>query len=152
MQMARFSTGLRNALATSYGLAAMMNAGVIRVYGGTLPVSPDYPPDSVELGRITSEGKVFIPGNQTTGAGLLLGHLSPGSLVNNGEWRLRGLASGAATWWRWHWAGADDLGPNTLVPRVDGRVGGELVLADPQITPDTNRTIEQFLMVIGMGN
>ncbi len=150
--MPRFSTGLRNAIAVNYGLGIMMNGGVIRVYGGTRPSSPDLAPGTTELGCITTEGKVFIPGDDTEGAGLLLSHVSPGTLINDGNWRFKGIASGTATWWRWCWAGADALLLDTLVPRVDGLVGTDLLLANPVITPTTNFAIESFTFILPMGD
>lgn len=149
--MARFSTGLRNALAVNYGLGVMMNGGVIRVYGGTMPITPDEPPGTIELGTITTEGRVFIPGDDTAQAGLLLAHVSPGGLIKAGEWRLKGKATGTATWWRWNWADADSFAYDTLLPRVDGEAGTELVLANTSITPITDVEIEQFMFVVAGG-
>lgn len=150
--MARFSTGLRDALAVNYGLGVMMNGGVIRIYGGSLPDSPDNPPNASELGRITTEGLTFIPGDDTVGAGLLLSHLSPGTLIKNGDWRLKGIATGNAIWWRWCWAAPDSLDYSIVYPRVDGRVGVELILETQFITPSTNVAIEQFMFILPMGS
>jgi hypothetical protein len=149
--MARFSSGLRNALAVNYGLGIMMNAGIIRVYGGVLPDTPDDPPNAIELARITTEGKVFIPGNDTVGAGLLLTHVSPGGLINAGEWRMKGVSTGTATWWRWCWSQADPLTFSEIYPRVDGSVGTELQINVTAITPSTDIEIQQFLFVLPMG-
>lgn len=149
--MPRFSTGLRNSLAVNYGLGIMMNSGIIRVYGGTIPSSPDNPPGTTELGRITTEGLTFVGGSNPNPAGLLLASVSPGGLTMVGEWRLIGVATGTATWWRWCWAGVDDLTLNTALPRVDGIVGTELRLASNSINPSTNVEIEQFLFTISAG-
>lgn len=149
--MARFSTGLRNALAVNYGLGIMMNAGIIRVYGGTMPTTPDNPPNATELARITTQGKVFIPGDDTNNAGLLLTHVSPGGLINSGEWRMKGLATGTATWWRWCWSKPDPLTFSEIYPRVDGSVGTELQISNSSITPSTNIEIQQFMFVLPMG-
>lgn len=151
--MARFSSGLRNALATDYGLGIMMNGGVMRVYGGVMPESPDLAPATPLLGTITTEGRVFIP-NDPNDAGLMLQFIVPGGLMNLGDWRLTGNGSGTATWFRWHWKWADDLGDSTFYPRVDGSVGlltstEDLRLNSVSISPDTNRVIDQFLMVLG---
>lgn len=139
-------------MAVNYGLGAMMNGGVIRVYGGIMPISPDLPPGTPELGRITTEGRTFIPGDNSVGAGLLLAHISPGTLIKNGIWRLKGVSVGTATWWRWYWANPDAMDENTLLPRVDGRVGVELVLTPPLITPVTNIEIESFMFILPMGS
>jgi hypothetical protein len=149
--MPRFSTGLRNSLAVNYGLGIMMNSGIIRVYGGTIPDSPDNPPGTPELGRITTGGLTFTGGSSPNPGGLLLAFVSPGGLTMSGEWRLKGIATGTATWWRWCWAGIDDLTLNTLLPRVDGIVGTELQLVSTSITPVTDVEIEQFLFTISAG-
>jgi hypothetical protein len=149
--MARFSTGLRNALAVNYGLGIMMNGGIIRVYDGTLPDTPDDPPNATELARITTEGKVFIPGDDTNNAGLLLTLSAPGGLTNAGEWRMKGITSGTAAWWRWCWASPDPLTFSEIYPRVDGLVSTELQLATVNITAATNVEIQQFLFVLPMG-
>lgn len=151
--MIRFSTGLRNALAAEFGLGAMMNGGVMRVYGGTLPASPDLAPGTPLLGMITTEGKLFYPSSDPHNAGLLLQLVSPGGLLNDGDWRLKGSGTGTATWFRWHWAWEDDLGESDYYPRLDGDVGllgslAALRLTSTSITPATNRQLEQFLMVL----
>lgn len=149
--MPRFSTGLRNALAVNYGLGIMMNGGVIRVYGEMIPDSPDDPPGTTELGRITTNGLTFTGGANPNPGGLLLSLVTPGGLTGVGEWRLKGLASGTATWWRWCWAGIDALTTSTVLPRVDGLIGTELILASTTLAPTTNIEIEQFLFVIPAG-
>lgn len=149
--MARFSTGLRNSVAAEYGLGLMMNGGIIRVYAGLRPDSPDEAPGSLLLGTITTEGKVFFPVNDPNDAGLLLKLLSPGVLMNDGEWRLKGIASGEAAWWRWCWRLADSELSSTFYPRVDGLVNTELRLGVTYITPFTNVEIEEFVFSLGLG-
>lgn len=149
--MARFSTGLRNAVAAQYGLGLMMNGGVIRIYGDERPDTPDLPPGTTELGQITTEGRVFVPGDLASTAGLMLALESPGVLVNDGVWRLKGSFSGVPTWWRWCWADLDPLEESEYYPRVDGLVGTELVLAITSISPFTDVEIEQFAFALSMG-
>lgn len=149
--MARFSTGLRNSLAAEYGLGLMMNGGIIRVYGGSRPDSPDAAPGSLLLGTITTEGKVFFPVDDPNDAGLLLTLMSPGLLVNDGEWRLKGVAEGEAVWWRWSWRLVDNGLASTFYPRVDGLINTELRLSSSYITPFTNVEIEEFVFSLGLG-
>lgn len=150
--MPRFSTGLRDAMAVNYGLGAMMNSGIIRVYAGARPATPDLAPGSMELGRITTEGKVFIPVTDPNEAGLRLSFVSPGTLINQGSWRLKGVATGTAVWWRWNWHNADSNAFSTTLPRVDGLVGTDLVLTTNAILPSTDVAIEQFMFVLGVGS
>jgi len=149
--MARFSTGLRNSLASDYGLGLMMNGGVIRVYGGERPASPDEAHEALLLGEITTEGKVFFPVDDPNDAGLLLALYSPGVLTNDGEWRLKGVNEGEAKWWRWFWRLADNNLQSTFYPRVDGLVNTELLLSSTYITVFTNVEIEQFVFSLAMG-
>jgi len=148
--VARFSTGLRNALASNYGLGAVMNGGVLYVYGNTAPRSPDEPPGAVEIGRITTQGLAFIPGTDN-GAGIKLELVTPGALVNAGSLRLRGIGEGQAHWWRWCWAKPDPMILSTYYPRVDGEIPGELRLLTVSITPTTDVMVEQFLVGLPMG-
>lgn len=151
--MARFSTGMRNAIASEYGLGVMMNGGIIRLYGQQRPKTPDSAPGTVELGQITTEGRVFIAGDDPNEAGLYLQLVSPGSLIRDadkGDWRLKGSANGTCTWWRWNWRWADPNTESTFYPRIDGTTE-ELQLSNTSITTTMNRPIEQFLFVIGVG-
>lgn len=153
--MIRFSTGLRNALAVEFGLGVMMNGGVMRVYGGDMPASPDLASGTPLLGMITTEGKAFVPITDPNEAGLILSFISPGGLMNFGDWRLTGSATGTATWFRWHWRWEDDLVDSEFYPRIDGDIGltsslAALRLTSTSITATTNRQIEQFLMVLPM--
>jgi hypothetical protein len=150
--MARFSTGLRNALAGNYGLGIMMNGGLIRVYSGSIPATPDGAPTGTHLGTITTDGLNFVFPGDPFGAGLMLTVLSPGILANDGNWRLKGVASGTAGWWRWCWRESDPLTLSTFYPRVDGVMGTELVLQSTFITPSTNVQIESFSIQLGLGN
>lgn len=153
--MIRFSTGLRNALAVEFGLGVMMNGGVIRVYGGFMPATPDLAPGTPLLGTITTDGKPFTPITDPEEAGLILSFLEPGGLINFGDWRLKGSATGTATWFRWHWKWEDDLGDSSFYPRIDGDIGttsslSALRLTSTGITASTDRQIEQFAMVLPM--
>lgn len=149
--MPRLSTGLRNAIAGNYGLGAMMNGGIIRVYDGTYPESTDEPPNSVEVARITTEGRVFIPETDPNQAGLILIGVSPGGVTNAGGWVLRGIATGTAVWWRWCWRKTDHGETSLSLPRIDGLIGDGLMLGTTAIYPSMTVMIDHFLFVIGDG-
>jgi len=147
------------AVAGNYGVGYMMNGGVIRVYGGTRVASPDNAPGTTEIGRITTGGLDWYPDTDPNNAGLILQLVSPGALVNSGEWRLKGSATGTATWFRWCWAATDPQHESTYYPRIDGDIGIEpgegdpipdLVLATTAITTATARDIESFLFLLPM--
>jgi hypothetical protein len=104
---------------------------------------------------ITTDGKPFTPITDPEEAGLILSFLEPGGLINFGDWRLKGSATGTATWFRWHWKWEDDLGDSSFYPRIDGDIGttsslSALRLTSTGITASTDRQIEQFAMVLPM--
>ena len=138
----RVSSGLRASLLSDYGLTAMMNYGVIEVYSGTQPESASFAPTGTLLGYVTNNGDAFQP--NTTVGGLKLQLSGTGSLTFDGVWRLKGVDSGEAGWWRWKWNAVDDDGDSTFYPRMDGAVNESLVLADPTITPATDVVITDF--------
>ncbi len=150
------STGLRNAIAGNYGIGQMMNGGVIRIYGGTRPDSPNSAPSSTEIGRVTTEGRVWYPDTDPNDAGLIVQMVSPGTLVNSGNWRLKGSASGTATWFRWCWANSDAQLQSTYYPRIDGDIGtsagsADLVVFSTPITTSVDWLIDSFVFAIPAG-
>jgi hypothetical protein len=151
--MLTMSTGLANALATDYGLASMMGKGVIFVYDGTRPPTPDQAPGVSNnlLGKITTDGKVFYPDTDPNDAGLVFSWISPGGLLNSGTWVLKGEASGTATWFRWFWYYTDPNADSTFYPRIDGDVGvtsGDLILETAVINSSTTRALDIALLKV----
>lgn len=138
----RVSSGLRAAMLSDYGLKAMMNYGVIEVYSGTQPVSASLIPTGTLLAYITNNGDSFVP-NTTTG-GLQVDLDAGGGLGHVGEWRMKGVATGEAGWWRWKWNAPDDDSDSAYYPRMDGAVGESLILQVTSITPTTNVVINDF--------
>jgi hypothetical protein len=151
--MLTMSTGLANAMATDFGLGAMMSGGVIYVYDGTRPPSPDQAPGvgNTLLGKITTAGLVFISDTDPNAAGLLFTWVSPGGLMNDGDWILTGEASGTATWFRWFWHYTDPNATSTYYPRIDGDVGvteGDLILETAVINSSTVRTLDTAILKV----
>lgn len=144
------------AIAGNYGVGIMMNGGIIRVYGGTRPSSPDNAPGTTELARITTEGKEWFADTDPNSAGLVVKVVSPGALVNKGIWHLKGSATGTATWFRWCWAASDPQLLSTYYPRIDGDIGvttaADLVLVSTSITAVVNRVIDSFTFLLPMGD
>lgn len=138
----RVSTGLRASLLSDYGLTAMMNYGVIEIYSGTQPDTASLAPTGTLLARITQNGTAFIA--STTTGGLQLELAVTGGLTFTGVWRLKGVATGTAGWWRWKWNAPDDDSDSSYYPRMDGTLGESLILEDPSITPITDVVINDF--------
>lgn len=138
--MIKLSTGLKTAVMGVYGFRSMMNLGVIEVRSGAQPVMADDAPSGTLLARITQGGAEFVPG---VSGGLEIQNVA-GTLHKVGEWRLVGVASGVAGWWRWKWNAADDDGVSAFYPRVDGAAGESLVLTAAEIAPATDIEIVEF--------
>ena len=150
--MIQFSTALRNAIASNYGLGMVMNKGVIRLYDATIPANPDLAPTGNLLGAITNDGVAYVPGNNKDVAGLRITLVSPGMLQKSGVWRLVGSRIGTATWFRWYSSQVDDYGSNTNFLRIDGSVGSDLFLSNPAITTLTSVEISSFNLQLQMSN
>lgn len=150
--MIRFSTALRNAISSNYGMGMVMNKGVIRLYDATIPANPDLAPTGNLLGAITNNGVAYVPGNNKDVAGLVITLVSPGILQKSGVWRLVGSRIGTATWFRWYSSQVDDYGSNTNFLRIDGSVGSDLFLSNPAITTLTNVEISAFNLQLQMSN
>tara|TARA_R110002049_G_scaffold239404_9_gene412595 strand:+ start:1601 stop:2044 length:444 start_codon:yes stop_codon:yes gene_type:complete len=138
----RFSAGLRTAVLSDYGIGAMMNYGTIEVYSGEQPASASLAPSGTLLARITNDGDTFQPG--TTVGALQLEMSADGSLVKSGVWRMKGVAAGTASWWRWKWNSVDAGGDSFSIPRMDGAEGESLQLAVKEITEATDVVITNF--------
>lgn len=141
--MVRLSTGLALSMLGNYGLKAMMNYGVIRVYSGDQPLSPDMPATGTLLGEVTTDGDPFIVGS-TTGGALRLSQGDTGVISKSGTWIFNGAATGTAGWWRWTWNAFDSGNQSFYYPRLDGLVGESLILASTAVTPATLTAIDSF--------
>lgn len=151
--MIRLSTALRNSLAASYGIMPHMQGGVIYVFGGDPPPSPDsaaYPDQA--LGVVTTEGLTFVPPDDLNNAGLQLEFVAPGTLINVGRWVLTATAAGEARWFRWYRKTFDTYEDSAYYPRIDGSIGDVLVLVTPLLTVGKKTTIDSFRLQIPMGN
>jgi hypothetical protein len=128
----------------NYGLALMMEYGVIDIYSGAQPELAQFAPTGTRLGRVTKGGGVWFPNEQANG--LTLDQGTPGALMDTGDWVLTGIANGTAGWWRWKWNLSDTDAADPYYPRVDGMVGESLVLADTAITVVTSFPIDRFYL------
>jgi len=117
---------LHLAILTQNGIGGVMDNGVISVYGGTRPLSPDMaiPASSVLLGKITTSGREFIAPNDPNFAGLLFYiDVASGLLRSWGSWVFTGVAAGTPSWFRWTYKNGDNGLASFLLPRIDGDCG-----------------------------
>lgn len=154
--MLSLSTGLRMAIVGSTGFSVAMGGGLIRVFSGPRPESADagIPAGAVEIARVTSEGKIFYPGNDIENAGLFFRILPPGIIENDGRWGLLGINSGQATWFRWNWWNVDNNFENYSIPRIDGDIAvsgeiGDFYLSNKTIVPGLRYYIDAFVASFG---
>lgn len=136
------SMGLRTMLLGGEGLAQVMNYGVIELYHGSRPATPDEAVSGVRVGIVSNYGSLFSPGN--IDGGLLVDGSTPGLLTDNGNWYIRGLRSGVVDWWRWRWLWQDHRGLSYSLPRIDGDAGDSLVMESYDITSSTFVKLDSF--------
>lgn len=147
------SSGLKWRWMENYGLRAMLYGGVIVLYDGDRPSSPDYAPSGRRLAAVTQNGDVFTPGSMADGAlqiqqpltGIIRAYPSAAS------WKLTGELSGRATWFRYYGNSADSLADDFSgdYVRMDADVSGSsgvLILANTLITPSEVRSVDDFLL------
>ena len=140
----RLSSGLRDAIATNYGLGRLLNKGCIEVYSGTQPEFADLPPSGVLLARITQDGLAPPTAwNEAGGLQLQLGMIA-GDLINKGVWVLKGVASGSPGWWRFLVPKHDEGLLSLSSHRIDGAAGDSMTQVPPTITPATVTEVAEF--------
>lgn len=144
--MIRLSSGLRTSIITNYGLGMLMQLGRIYLYDGPQPEYADAAPTSVKLAVVCQDG--IIPAANVDAGGLQLrGGPDAGTLINDGTWVLKGLATGTPLWWRFVWNGEDNEAASSYYPRIDGQVGESLVLSAATVGPATAVPISSFFLV-----
>ena len=128
--MAKFSTGLRNAMMGSSGCKELLTGGTLRIFSGTPPLSADDAEDGELLMELTAGG---------TGAGLSFAAPSGAKLSKAvGEvWMTNSTAaSGTATYFRFVAAGDNPLNSSSSSIRIQGTVGevaSDMNVTDPEI-------------------
>lgn len=119
--MIRMSTGLRGALIWDSGFRSLMWRGVIEIYSGEQPATADLAPTGTYLGRITENGSVWTPGQTLGGLRLRSGETAT-ALEQDGNWVLKGVATGTPGWWRYIYNAGDSNANSGFYPRLDGNI------------------------------
>lgn len=145
--MINLSSALRAAMATDYGLGAMMQRGCIKIFTGPPPLNSDKAEQGTLLGQITQDGLPFTAGNATGGLQLKAGP-TYGACQNDGNWVLTVAASGLAGWWRFVWNSQDNGSANEFTPRIDGRMGEGLWLPNKNLVSGDTLLITSFSFFI----
>ena len=147
----KFSTGLRNGMLDSTGFIEAFNDGVIYIYSGPQPTSPDNAVQGTLLGKVTVDAGAFSFGSPTNGLGWdtpVAGIVSKAAAEN---WQFNGITDGTAGWFRLMGNPTDDLGASSTLPRVDGSIatyGSDLNLSNVSITTGAPNTIDVFQLTM----
>ena len=130
------------------GLRGLLKNGVIRVYSGAQPASPNDAPTGTLLGSVTKDGAAFVEGVATNG--LTLG-APVGRTVSKSTdvWKFTGVAAGTMGWFRFQANAVDDDSSSTTLVRVDGSVG--ITSGDMRVTSVTSAigsvaTVDTFVI------
>ncbi len=145
--MANLNTALRAAMATHYGLMAMMQYGCIKVFSGQPPLTADMAEQGELLGTITQDGVPFQWGS-TQGALNLEPGPTNGACMKAGTWKLTVSKTGTAGWWRYVGNDYDGGTADEWVARIDGRIGTGLVLPSRFLEQGDVLVVESFFFAI----
>lgn len=141
------STRFKELLLGPHSFEDIFNGGRIVLYTGTQPNSADLPVDGVAVGEVSLNGTPWAPGGAS--GGLLFERTGVWlSKPAAATWLLRGLDTGAATWFRLYAAAADAGGLSYANARIDGAMVEDFVLPAYTLVPATSVHIQQFLLTI----
>lgn len=147
----KFSTGLRDGMLNATGLTEALDNGIIHIYSGSQPTSPDDAVQGTLLGKVTVDAGAWTPGSPTNGLGFdapVNGTLSKAAAE---AWQFNGITAGNAGWFRFMGNAADSLGSSTVLPRIDGSIatyGADLNLSNVSITASAPNTIDVFQLTM----
>lgn len=134
-------------------LKDIMQNGVLRIYSGSQPATPEAAVAGTLLIEITVASGVFAHGAEANG-------LEFGDSVENyiekcadEVWSGVGLSAGTAAWFRLCANPTDNGGSSTTLPRIDGTVGtsgADITISNTQIAVDATYTVDDFKLTIPM--
>ncbi|MEE4114405.1 MAG: hypothetical protein V2I40_16415 [Desulfobacteraceae bacterium] len=125
--------------------------GILKIYSGSQPASPDSAASGTLLLQITVSAGAFVAGAFDNG--LEFGDAASGAIAKaTGEtWQGLGIAAGTAGWFRLC-ANATDAGAaSTSLPRIDGSVGtsnADLNMTTTTITVGATYTVDSFTLTL----
>ena len=142
-----FSTGLKNKILDSTGLAASLTLGKIKIYTGAEPASPDAPATGTLLATIT---------NNNTATGLTFAAASGGTISKTVSevWSGAAVATGQAGYFRFVATG-DDNTQSSSQARIQGScglAGSDLILSYLNFVTGSIQTIESFVLGTNTSN
>lgn len=139
--MARISTGTRTMIATA--LRSGFTKGILRLFSGSMPSSPNAAETGTLLAEITVDGLPFTPGNNANGLDFDLVTDDPVTMKTYlakhaaQNWKGIGLANGVIGWGRLY-TNAMTTGDSASASRIDGVASA---IGDADFTVTTSRVV-----------
>ncbi|MDD5084213.1 MAG: hypothetical protein PHT88_04800 [Candidatus Moranbacteria bacterium] len=119
--MFKYSTKDFNAMLAA--LDTQHTNGVIELYTGAQPASPDDAATGTLIGTATKDAGAFTPGTATNGLNFAAPVLNAMSKEAAETWKFTAVAAGTIGWGRLKGNGTDAGGSSTALPRIDFTVG-----------------------------
>jgi len=135
------STGLKNAVLFNQPMISALSFGVIQIYTGAQPASPNDAPTGTLLGTVTRDGLSWTEGNPQ--GGLTLTAIPSFSYLVKSDtqtWIFTAVDAGQAGWWRFR-------SNSDAAVSMDGSITApfqELYIGSPTIGTGDTREIEAF--------
>ena len=139
------------AVAEGGSLKDVMRDGIINVYSGTQPSSPDDAVAGTLLLTVTVASGAFVAGAFANGLEFEDDPLDGELEKNSDVWSGVGLVAGTAGWFRFVANPADAGAVSTVLPRIDGSMGlsgADLNMPNTQISVGNTYTIDAFKLTL----
>jgi len=117
----RYSPGLQNAILTA--VKTTMANGVIDIYTGSQPASPQSPATGTLIGTVTLAAGAFVAGTATNGLEFDAPVLNVMGKAAAEEWKFVAIAAGDIGWGRFRANAADNNSDSTSLNRMDFSIG-----------------------------
>jgi hypothetical protein len=146
-----FAATTRIVACTGGSIKDVLMDGVIRIYSGSQPSSPDAAVTGTLLLEISESAGTFAAGAFDNG--LEFGAAASGVIAKAAAetWQDVGLASGTAGYFRFVANATDAGGASTTLPRIDGSVGtsgADLNMSSTSIASGSTYTIDSFQLTL----
>lgn len=132
-------------------LKDVFHDGVLRIYSGSQPSSPDAAASGTLLLEISESAGTFVAGAFDNG--LEFGTAASGAIskASSETWQDTGIAAGTAGYFRFVGNPTDAGAASTTLPRIDGSVGtsgADLNMSSTTITVGATYTIDTFTLTL----
>ena len=149
------STGyVERALSGTGAFPSIFRYGVIEIRTGPQPATADAAATGTLIAKITRNGNAWTAGSPTNGLEFAAG----GRYVSKQPehtWRLKGITTGTAGWFRLLGNAFDDNSASTTAPRIDGTIDvagadspSQMFMTTTSVTASTNLVIPHWWYAI----